>query len=186
MFGMVIAAIAGAVIGGAVNGVVAAKSTEEKVNAYKQAAKDVKSAANKYSGENAYKSMVNQGQNYMGQDARSMANEMAAASYQPTGPGVTGTAQANALGAVNRAANATNEAALGGFSTGMSDAAASNAAKYNAATVQAQQLMNQADINYNVANQAAQGIMQGIGDTANTFNSLRRTNNGRTYAGQGK
>ena len=35
-------------------------------------------------------------------------------------------------------------------------------------------------------NQAAQGIMQGIGDTANTFNSLRRTNNGRTYAGQGK
>ena len=179
MFGMVIAAIAGAVIGGAVNGVVAAKTTDEKVNAYKQAAKDVKAAADKYSGENAYKSMVNQGQRYMANDAASMANEMAAATYQPENPGVTGTAQANALDAANRAANATNEAALGGFSTGISDAAASNAAKYNAATAQAQQLMNQADINYNVANQAAQTAMQGIGDAANTFNSLRRTKNGR-------
>lgn len=176
---MVIAAIAGAVIGGAVNGVVAAKSTNDKVSAYRKAAEDVKSAANKYSGENAYKTMVNQGQNYMGQDARSMANEMAAATYQPTNPGAGATAQANALNASNKASNATNEAGLGGFSTGMSDAAASNAAKFNAATVQAQQLMNQADLNYNVANQTAQTAMQGLGDTAQTINSIRRTNNGR-------
>lgn len=184
MFGMVIAAIAGAVIGGAVNGVVAAKSTNDKVSAYRKAAEDVKEAANKYSGENAYKTMVNQGQNYMGQDARSMANEMASATYQPTNPGAGATAQANALNASNKASNATNDAGLGGFSTGMSDAAASNAAKFNAATVQAQQLMNQADINYNVANQTAQTAMQGLGDTAQTVNSIRRTNNGRTYAGQ--
>lgn len=176
---MIIAAVAGAVIGGAVNGVVAAKSTNDKVSAYRKAAEDVKTAANKYSGENAYKSMVNQGQNYMGQDARSMANEMAAATYQPTNPGAGATAQANALNASNKASNATNEAGLGGFSTGMSDAAASNAAKFNAATVQAQQLMNQADINYNVANQTAQTAMQGLGDTAQTINSIRRTNNGR-------
>lgn len=181
---MIIAAVAGAVIGGAVNGVVAAKSTNDKVSAYRKAAEDVKAAANKYSGENAYKSMVNQGQNYMGQDARSMANEMAAATYQPTNPGVGASAQANALNVSNRASNATNEAGLGGFSTGMSDAAASNAAKFNAATVQAQQLMNQADIRYGVANQTAQTAMQGLGDTAQTINAIRSTKNGRTYAGQ--
>lgn len=179
MFGAVIAAIAGAVIGGVVNGVVASNATNEKVDAYKKAAKDVREAANKYSGESGYRTMVNQGQNYMGQDARSMANEMAAATYQPTNPGASTSAQANALNAANKASNATNEAGLGGFSTGMSDAAASNAAKFNAATVQAQQLMNQADINYNVANQTAQTALQGLGDTAQTINSIRRTNNGR-------
>ena len=64
----------------------------------------------------------------------------------------------------------------------MSDANAANQAKFNAETVKAQQLMNQADINYNVANQTAQTAMQGLGDTAQTINSLRRTKNGRNVA----
>lgn len=182
MFSMIIAAVAGAVIGGAVNGAVAYKTTQDKSKAYSKAAEDVKAAAEKYSGTNAYNSMVNQGQKYMTNDAASMASEMAANIYQPENPGSVGTAQGNALAAGNKAGNAINEAALGGFESGMSDANAANQAKFNAETVKAQQLMNQADINYNVANQTAQTAMQGLGDTAQTINSLRRTKNGRNVA----
>jgi len=179
MFGLVIGAVAGAVVGGAVQGVTAFVTTKEKAGAYRQAAQQVREATEKYSGKNAYDSMVNKGQDYMGKDMASMGTEMAANVYQPTNPGAGATAQANALNAADRAANVVNETGLNALQSGMSDANAANQAKYNAATTQAQQLMNQADIRYGVANQAVQEGMNALGSTANTINSLRTTKNGR-------
>ena len=59
-----------------------------------------------------------------------------------------------------------------------------NAALYGAKTTQAQQLAKQADIDYKVANQATQEGLGAASDIAKTANSIRRTNNGRNYAGQ--
>lgn len=178
-FGMVIGAIAGAVVGGAVQGATAIKTTQEKIKAYKQAAQQIRDATEKYSGENAYNEMVRRGQDYMTQDMSSMSNEMAKNTYEPTNPGAVSSAQANALNAADKASNVVNATGLNSFGTGMSDAASSMAAKYNAATTQAQQAMNQADINYNVANQAVQEGLGAAGNIAQTYNQLRRTKNGR-------
>ena len=65
----------------------------------------------------------------------------------------------------------------------MVDANAENQAKYNANTVEAQQAMKQADIDYGVANQTAQEALNTAGNAAQTWNQLRRTQNGREYAG---
>lgn len=178
-FGLVIGAVAGAAIGGAVQGVTAFVTTKEKAGAYRQAAQQVRDATEKYSGKNAYDSMVNKGQDYMTQDMASMGTEMAANTYQPTNPGAGASAQANALNAADRSANVVNATGLNALQSGMSDANAANQAKYNAATTQAQQLMNQADINFNVANQAVQEGLGAAGNIAQTANSLRRTKNGR-------
>lgn len=186
MYSSVVMGIAGAVIGGMINGIVTSEANNKKIADYIKAAQDVANATNKYSGENAYKDMVRQGQDWANQDMTRMSNEMAANVYQPENPGSVTTAQANAMEGANRAANAVNETGVQSFGEGAEAAAARNQAKYNAATVAAQQLMNQADINYNVANQAAQAAATGIGQLGKAYNSIagRRTKNGRNYAGQ--
>lgn len=122
----------------------------------------------------------------MANTAGTMAgDELAAERLQQLNPGVTGAgATTNASKNAEAASNTATSAAQSGFEQGMTNAADTMAAKYNAATTRANQLMQQADIDYNVANQRAQEVMNAAGNVANTFNSLRSTNNGRTYAGQ--
>ena len=66
----------------------------------------------------------------------------------------------------------------------MNNASTDLSSKYNKATTRANQLMKQADIDYGVATQRNQEIMNTIGNVANTANQIRSTKNGRTYAGQ--
>ena len=173
MFGMIIAALATAAVSGTVAGVNEYKAEMKKVGAYKQAAKEVKDATKKHSGTDQAVDTGN-----------AMANEIAASEYTPTNPGVTGSG-ANTAAYQNAAGKAAlaNETANKGLDEGMNYSANRNAALYGAKTTQAQQLAKQADIEYNVANQATKEGLGAASDIAKTANSIRKTNNGRQYAG---
>lgn len=182
MWGAIIAAVSGAVIGGAVQGITAYETTEQKVGAYKKASEDVRNATNKYSGKNALDTMTSSGKDYATEMGNAVGGQMVADNIAPTGPGVTG-AGANALAYNNsqNVGNSAQSAAQNGFNQGVSNAQTMNDALYNKETVGAQQAMNQADINYNVANQTAQEAMNTASNIANTYNQLR-TKNGRQIA----
>lgn len=182
MWASIIAAVGGAVIGGAVRGVVASETNKKKIEAYQNAAKQVKEAADKYSGEAGFQRMIDRANMYASEDAQSMGNEMAAATYAPTNPGAVEGKNAAAYNAAGEAGNAVNNTAMNSYNQGMVDANAENQAKYNANTVEAQQAMKQADIDYGVANQTAQEALNTAGNAAQTWNQLRRTQNGREYA----
>lgn len=174
MWGAIIAAVSGAVIGGAVQGITAYETTEQKVGAYKKASEDVRNATDKYSGKNALDTMTTSGRDYSTEMGNAVGGQMVADNIAPTSPGVTG-AGANAL-AYNNSQNVGNKvqsAAQSGFNQGVSNAQAMNDALYNKETVGAQQAMNQADINYNVANQAVQEGMNTVGNIAQTYNTIK-------------
>lgn len=186
MFGAIIGAIAGAVVGGVVRGVTAAETNKRKISAYKDAAKQVREATDKYSGKNAYQYMKNQGMDYASTYGQAVGNEVLGQSLSGAeGPGTTNAgAMQSAAPMATAASNVANKAANDAFNQGMQMAKNEMNAKYNAETTQAQQLMKQADIDYGVANQAAQEALNTAGNLANTYSQLRRTNNGRSYAGQ--
>ena len=183
MWGLVIGAIFGAVAGGVANGVMTSKATDAKVGAYKEAAKEVRDAVKQYAGANAYNQMNIEGANQADMLGNAVAGELGAQRYEALSPGVTGAGAMNAADtAATESAEATNEASQKGLLEGMKQAADTMDAKYNAATARAHQLMKQADIDYNVANQRNQEIMNTISNLENTFNSIRSTKNGRKYA----
>ena len=183
MWGLVIGAIFGAVAGGVANGVMTAKATDAKVGAYKEAAKEVRDAVKQYAGANAYNQMNIEGANQADLIGNAVGGELAAQRYDALNPGVTGAGAMNAAdNAATESTEATNEASQKGLLEGMKQAGDTMDAKYNAATARAHQLMKQADIDYNVANQRNQEIMNTISNLGNTFNSLRSTKNGRNYA----
>ena len=185
MWGAIISAVGGAIIGGAVNAATTGKAISDKVSAYTEAAKEVRDATEKYSGRNAYQQELAEGKDLAVDSGNLAGSELAAERLQNLNPGVTGAgAMANAYNAAGVSANAANQAAQGGFSTGMSNAANTLASKYNRSTTRANQLMKQADIDYGVSTQRAQEAMNTIGNVANTYNQLRSTKNGRNYAGQ--
>ena len=177
MWGQIIATIAGAVIGGVVNGVSAYNTSVKNANEYAQAAQQVKDAANKYSGKEGYNKIKDEGINEAVQFGQAAGNEMAAEEFVPQGPGATGAgATSNAYNKSNQVAGATNSAARAGLEQGMSRQQARNEALYNANTVLAQQKMKQSDIDTAAANQAVQEGMNAISNGANLYNSLRRSN----------
>lgn len=184
MFGAIIAALATAAVSGTVAGVNEYKAEMKKVGAYKQAAKEVKDATKKHSGTALYNDMINTGIDQAVDTGNAMANEIAASEYVPTNPGVTGSG-ANTAAYQNAAGKAAlaNDAANKGLDEGMNYSANRNAALYGAKTTQAQQLAKQADIEYNVANQATKEGLGIASDIAKTANSIRKTSNGRQYAG---
>ena len=185
MFGLVIATIAGAVVGATVKGVTAYKTTMKNADEYKEAAEDVRKATEQYSGKNAYNRMTQAGNDLAYQLGTAAGNEALGISNDimqnpgSTGAGVNAAALQNAQNVGDTALNAANA----GFQQGMNNEKSLMDAKYNAATQKAQQKMKQADINYNVANQAAQEGFSTAGNAAGLYNSLRKTKNGRTIAG---
>ena len=185
MWGQIIAAVVGAVGGAVVNGVSTYKAIETKVGAYKDSAKEVREAAEQYSGTNAYNQMNTEGANQADLMGNAVGGELEAQRFEALNPGVTGAGAINAADtSATQSAQATNAASQEGLQEGMKQAADTMNARYNAATTRANQLMKQADIDYNVANQRNQEIMNTLGNLGTTFNSLRSTKNGRTYAGQ--
>ena len=183
MWAGIIAGLIGAVVGGVTNAVATANAIDKKIKGYKEAAKEVREAAEKYSGKNAYNEMLSQGKDMSSTMGDMAGSSIAAERLQNNNPGVTGAgAMANAYQNAGDSANVASNASQNGLQTGMSNASTDLASKYNKATTRANQLMKQADIDYNVTNQRNQEIMNTISNTAGTVNQLiprRRTSNGR-------
>lgn len=168
MWGAVIAAVVGAVGGGVMRGVMAAKQNRIMVQAYKDAAKDVREATEEHSGQRLYDKMVNAGNAMAYENA--MANEQAFT--QNKNPGQTNNLMAIASDAALGASENANQAANAGRELGMSIEKGKNDAEYNAKTTKAQQMMKQAGIDFNVANQATQTAFDAAGGLAGTINDL--------------
>lgn len=184
------AAIGGAIIGGVTNAVMTANAIDKKIKAYADAATEVRNAAEKYSGQNAYNEMVRQGKDMSSTMGDMTGSALAAERLQNNNPGVTGAgAMANAYQNAGTSANAASNAAQGGFQTGMNNASTELNSKYNKATTRANQLMRQAGIDYNVTMQRNKEIMDTISNFNDTYrqvaptiggnNNTQKTSNGR-------
>lgn len=186
MWGGIIAAFAGAIIGGVTNAIATADAIDKKIKGYKEAAKEVREAAEKYSGKNAYNEELSQGKDMSSTMGDMAGSSVAAERLQNNNPGVTGAgAMANAYQNAGESSDVASAAAQGGFQTGMNNASTELESKYNKATTRANQLMKQANIDYNVSNQRNKEIMNTISDTADTFNKVipRNRNNGSNNSG---
>lgn len=169
IFAGIVGSLAGAVIGGAVKGAIAYKSTQAKVGAYQSAASDVRKAAEKYSGENAYNAI---------RDARNenayIYGSMPQETYiQPLNPSTTKNQTASAVTAATEAASNANAAAETGKNIGQSNVEKEMNANYGYATNLADLQRQQADINYNVANQKAQTALDTAGSALQLFNNIK-------------
>ena len=177
---------AGAIVGGVTNAVMAAQAIDKKIKAYADAAKEVRNAAEQYSGKNAYNEMVRQGKDMSSTMGDMTGSALSAERLENNNPGVTGAgAMANAYQNAGTSANAAGNAAQGGFQTGMGNASTELNSKYNKATTRANQLMKQAGIDYNVSMQRNKEIMNTIANGFDTYNKIapswsnNKTNNGR-------
>ena len=176
------AAVGGMIVGGITNASMTAYAIDKKIKSYADAAKEVRNAAEQYSGKNAYNEMVSQGKDMSSTMGDMAGSALAAERLENNNPGVTGAgAMANAYQNAGTSANAAGNAAQGGFQTGMGNASTELNSKYNKATTRANQLMKQADIDYNVTSQRNKEIMDTVANAGNTYNQIapRRTSNGR-------
>ena len=186
MWQQIVAAVGGAIVGGITNAAMTADAIDKKIKAYADASKEVRNAAEQYSGKNAYQEELRQGKDMSSTMGDMAGSALAAERLQNNNPGVTGAgAMANAYQNAGTSADAAGNAAQGGFQTGMNNASTELNSKYNKATTRANQLMKQANIDYNVTNQRNQEIMNTIANGVDTYNKVapswsnNKTNNGR-------
>ena len=187
MWGQIIAAVAGMIVGGVTNAAMTASAIDKKIKAYADATTEVRNAAEKYSGQNAYNEMVRQGKDMSSTMGDMTGSALAAERLQNNNPGVTGAgAMANAYQNAGTSADAASNSAQGGFQAGMNNASTELNSKYNKATTRANQLMKQANIDYNVTNQRNKEIMNTIANGVDTYNKVapsfsrdNKTSNGR-------
>lgn len=151
--GGLIAQLVMGLVGSGVNAAVTYSLINREIREYEQAKNDIKDATDAYSGANAYNAMLNKGK----QTAEFMGRTADTTSAINTNPG-----GANVMSTATQAADPTAEAVMNGYSQGMGNAAAIMDAKYDKATKNAQTKMNQAGINFNVGQQATQGIVGGL------------------------
>ena len=186
MWGAIISAVVGFVVGGVTNAVATAEAIDKKIKGYKESAEEVREAAEKYSGKNAYNEELTQGKDMSSTMGDMAGSSIAAERLQNNNPGVTGAgAMANAYQNAGESSDVASNAAQSGFQAGMNNASTELESKYNKATTRAKQLMKQADIDYNVTNQRNKEIMNSIYNTTDTFNQLisRNRNNGNNNSG---
>ena len=155
-WGAVIAAAIGMVSKAVVSGITAYNATQDKIKAYRGAAEDIKNATNLYSGTSLNNAMTEKG---MANAAERNAQSMGAAASAGNGTGST--KMANFMPLKQNVINADKTSSA--YNAGANRVNTENTAKYNAATKQADLAKQQADINYNVANQAGQAISNGVG-----------------------
>ena len=168
MWAQVIGAVVGGVAGGVVNGMVAYQTNRDRVSAYRQAAKDVKEAAEKYSGKSAYDNMQNLGN----QEAANVNRNTLAAGGQMDN--VSGTPAMNAADLSN--ANRT----LQGYKLGAGNAKTDMDSKYYRDTALARTAMKQADIDYKAANQTMQTAMNAAGGLADVYKNIKSNNSNKS------
>lgn len=142
-----------------ISGVNAYNATQEKVKAYRGAADDIRNATELYSGTNLNNAMTEKG---MANAAERNAQSMSAAANNFNGTGST--KMANFMPLKQNVINADKTSSA--YNAGANRAKTEADAKFNAATKQAELQKQQADINYNVANQNSQAIANGIGAVA--------------------
>lgn len=140
-----------------ISGVNAYNATQEKVKAYRGAADDIRNATNLYSGTNLNNAMTEKG---MANAAERNAQSMGAAANNFNGTGST--KMANFMPLKQNVINADKTSSA--YNAGANRAKTEADAQFNAATKQAELNKQQADINYNVANQNSQAITNGIGN----------------------
>lgn len=145
--------VIGALAGGIANGLMSSSLTKQNAKAYKQAAKDIREAGQKYSGQSAYDSMQNAG-NMEG----NIVNRMQGANQLR---GNANTAMANASDIQNNFNS--------GYNLGSSNEATTNNALYNAETAKAQQALNQANINYKAGSAVQQAALNTAGGLADLY-----------------
>ena len=139
-----------------ISGVNAYNATQEKVKAYRGAAEDMRKATELYSGTNLNNAMTEKG---MANAAERNAQSMGAAANNFNGTGST--KMANFMPLKQNVINADKTSSA--YNAGANRAKTEADAKFNAATKQAELNKQQADINYNIANQHSQAIANGIG-----------------------
>ena len=194
MWGGIIMGFISAIVGGVTNAIATRDAIDKKIKGYKEAAKEVREAAEKYSGKNAYNEELTQGKDMSSTMGDMAGSSISAESLQNNNPGATGAgAMANAYQNAGTSSDVASAAAQGGFQAGMNNASTELESKYNKATTRANQLMKQANIDYNVTNQRNKEIMNTISNTADTFNKIiprirnngsnNSGNNGRNYSG---
>lgn len=161
LFGAAIGAVAGAAAG-----VVSTQLlTRKNANAYKEYAEDIRKAAQKYSGQNAYNAMQNAGMqeaNIVNQ--RNLESQAARAPSNMT----------------NKAANAANLQGnySQGYNLGAQNQKTALDAAYNADTAKAQQALNQANIDYKAGTAATQAAMNAAGGLASLYGQMRGAGSG--------
>ena len=148
--------VIGALAGGIANGLMSSSLTKQNAKAYKQAAKDIREAGQKYSGQSAYDSMQNAG-NMEG----NIVNRMQGANQLR---GNANTAMANASDVQNNFNS--------GYNLGSSNEATTNNALYNAETAKAQQALNQANINYQAGSAVQQAALNTAGGLADIYKNV--------------
>lgn len=152
-----IAAIGGGLASAATN----IYTTHKLANAYKSNANKIREAAEQYSGHNADVSMTNAG-NIQGQRNAKIALDSNANNVM-----TANNSMANAMNAMNNN-SVTQNAMTQGQSMGRSMQGATNAAKYNVATMDAKNALNLAKKDYDVANQMVQGGLNSAAQLAST------------------
>lgn len=161
--GAIIGIIATTIAGAVANGVTAGVENQKKVDAYQNAASSVRNAAEKYSGKGLYDRMTTSG---LANARNNNSQRLEALAGNVSGPTAASSAK---LGSDN-ITNTSNT--LGDFNTGASNAASLASGHYNNTTAQAQQLMNQADINYKANTEAVAGGLETLGDAAKTIKNV--------------
>ena len=156
--------IAGAIIGAVASGVLNAASTAslagKNARAYRDAAKKIKGAAEKYSGANAYNALQQAG-NIQG----NIVNRQALDAQLQNRP-------------INNSATMANVADLkgdfaGGYNLGQQNKQKDLTAKYNYETADAQAALNAANINYQAGTAAQQAAMGAAGGMADLYKNLK-------------
>lgn len=153
-------AIIGAVAGGVASSIINHKQTSKLAEAYKESARQIRDAGQKYSGQNAYNAM----QNRANEEANIM-NQMALKAQASQGPQNTSNALANAA---NLSGNYNQ-----GYNLGAQNEKSNLNAKYNAATAKAQQALNQAGIDYKAGTAATQAAFNTAGGLANLYKNMK-------------
>lgn len=173
MWSQIIGAIVGAAGGAAYGGYTTYKTAKKNADVYKKAALLYGYDTNKYSGQNANESMINSGKE---QGRIQNAGTMNAAASQAQ----RGNSQmANALkGASNVAANNTYSS---GYNTGSQNRSTLNNAEFNRDTALAQQMMNQADINYKRDTAMNQLGLNTAAGAANTYKNVVSDEDAKEY-----
>lgn len=165
--GAIIGIIASTIAGAVVNGVTAGVENQKRVDAYQNAANQVRSAAEKYSGSGLYDRMTTSG---MANARNNNAQRLEALAGNVNGP----TAASSAKMGANQIANTSK--ALDDFNVGAANAQNLASGHYNNTTAQAQQLMNQADINYKANTEAVAGGLETLGEAAKTVKNISDEN----------
>lgn len=155
---------------GLAQGLVTNYQTKKLANAYKDAAKQVRGAAQKYSGKEADTAMTQEGER-QGQQMQKLAQSQGVT-------GTTGLSTADATASTNN--NSGLSAYMQGQNLGRGNKATELNSKYNAATVDAKNMLNKAKTDFNVGQATSNFVFNTLGGLGKTGRDIGM--NGATQA----